>query len=234
VSAEGLPERLASVRERIARACQKGLRDPKDVRLIAVTKLQPPERVLEAAELGLTEFGENRVQEGMRKIEVVSVRYPRLRWHLIGRLQTNKARSAVKYFEEIQSVDREALVAVLAAEAARTERTVPIFVEVNLGEEESKGGIAADRAEVLLRSALADKALEVRGLMAVPPFLDDPEQVRPYFRALRDLRERLSASTGARLPELSMGMSHDFEAAIEEGATCVRIGTALFGERPRR
>jgi pyridoxal phosphate enzyme (YggS family) len=233
VSVEGLPERLASVQERIALACQKSSRDPGDVRLIAVTKLQPPERVLEAAQLGLTEFGENRVQEGVRKIEAVSPQYPRLRWHLIGQLQTNKARSAVKYFEEIQSVDREALVAALAAEAARIERTVPIFVEVNVAGEESKAGITGDRAEALLRSALAAEALEVRGLMAVPPFFDDPEQVRPYFRALRDLRDRLRASTGAPLPELSMGMSHDFEAAIEEGATCVRIGTALFGERPR-
>ena len=231
MSGETFAGRLERVRRRIGASCARSGRDPSSVRLVAVTKTQPASVVAEAARAGLTDFGENRVQEGVAKIEELRTEFPRLVWHLIGRLQSNKAKTAVKYFQEIESVDRDGLAGRIAAEARARNRIVPVFLEINLGSEQTKGGVGSGEARTLLARALSEEGLEVRGLMAVPPYLEDPEAVRPYFRQLRELRDRLREETGSALPELSMGMSHDFEAAIEEGATTIRVGTALFGER---
>ena len=226
---DGLGHRVGEVRERIDRACARARRAPAEVTLVAVTKTHPVETVREAIGHGLTVFGENRVQEGIRKIEALRPDFPSLSWRLIGRLQSNKAKTAVKYFEEIQSVDRNSLLEILSREADPAGR-YPIYVEVNAGGEASKGGVDPSGAGALVRAALARPSIAVRGLMAVPPYAEDPEASRPYFRALAGLRDRLQQETGSPLG-LSMGMSHDFEVAIEEGATVVRVGTALFGPR---
>ncbi|HET7451764.1 MAG TPA: YggS family pyridoxal phosphate-dependent enzyme [Thermoanaerobaculia bacterium] len=225
----GLEGRVAEVRARIERACGRARREPAGVTLVAVTKTHPEATVREAVSHGLTVFGENRVQEGIRKIEALRPDFPALSWRLIGRLQSNKAKTAVKYFEEIQSVDRNSLLEILSREADPAGR-YPIYVEVNAGGEASKGGVDPSGAGALVRAALASPSIAVRGLMAVPPFAEDPEASRPYFRSLAGLRDRLQQETGSPLG-LSMGMSHDFEVAIEEGATVVRVGTALFGPR---
>lgn len=231
MSPADLPGRIRSVGERIARACARVGRDPKEVTLVAVTKTHPEETVRRAAEAGLTVFGENRVQEGVRKIEALRADFPKLSWRLIGRLQSNKAKSAVKYFEEIQSVDRVSLLDVLSREAGGANRVLPIYLEVNVGGESSKAGVEPGELNALLREAAGKPGLRVVGLMTVPPFSEDAEASRPFFRELKALRDRCSAETGVPLPGLSMGMSHDFEIAIEEGATVVRVGTALFGPR---
>jgi len=227
----GLESRARAVRARIEAACGRAGRDPGEVTLVAVTKTHPIEAIRRAIEAGLTVFGENRVQEGTRKIEALRPEFPDLSWRLIGRLQTNKAKSAVRYFEEIQSVDRTALLDVLAREAGSTGRSVPIYVEMNVGGEASKGGAAAPEIDGLVADAASRPGIELRGLMTVPPFSEDPEDSRPFFRTLRETRDRISRETGAALAGLSMGMSHDFEVAIEEGATVVRVGTAIFGAR---
>ena len=229
-SSPELSRRVRDVEERIARACEAANRDRSEVTLVAVSKTHPFETVRRAVEAGLTIFGENRVQEGVRKIEALRPDFPDLSWRLIGRLQTNKAKTAVRYFEEIQSVDRISLLEILSREAGASNR-YPIYVEVNVGGEVSKGGVPPAECGALVRAALAAPSIELRGLMTVPPFSDDPEASRPYFRELRGMRDRLEQETGSPLPGLSMGMSHDFEVAIEEGATVVRVGTALFGPR---
>ncbi len=231
MNAAELSERARRLRGRIARACEKSGRDPGSVRMIAVTKTHPVETVRAAVAAGLTEFGENRVQEGASKIEALRGEFPSLAWILIGRLQTNKAKTALKYFQEIQSVDRDSLLEKIAREATALATVVPILLEVNIGAQESKGGVEPDACGALLAKALAFPSVRVRGLMAVPPPRENPEDARPSFRELRGLRDRLQQESSAALPELSMGMSHDFEVAVEEGATQVRIGTALFGER---
>ena len=231
MSSSDIASRVRAVRRAIERACARAGRDPSEVTLVAVTKTHPPEVVREAVAAGLSIFGENRVQEGIRKIGALRTEFPGLSWRLIGGLQTNKAKSAVRYFEEIQSVDRISLLEALSREAGSSGRCLPIYVEVNVGGERSKAGVAPEACETLVRAALGHPELEVRGLMAVPPFAEDPEASRPFFRELRALRDRIQSAAGAAIPGLSMGMSHDFEAAIEEGATVVRVGTALFGER---
>jgi PLP dependent protein len=231
VNAAEIAESARRLRGRIARACEKSGRDPGGVRMIAVTKTHPVETVRAAVAAGLTEFGENRVQEGASKIESLRAEFPGLAWILIGRLQTNKAKTALKYFQEIQSVDRDSLLEKIAREATALATVVPILLEVNIGAQESKGGVEPDACGALLAKALAFPSVRVRGLMAVPPPRENPEEARPSFRELRGLRDRLQQESSFALPELSMGMSHDFEVAVEEGATQVRIGTALFGER---
>jgi len=229
--AAGLEERARAVRSRIEAACRRAGRDPGEVTLVAVTKTHPEEAIRRAIDAGLTIFGENRVQEGARKIEALRPEFPHLSWRLIGRLQTNKAKSAVRYFEEIQSVDRAALLDVLAREAGSTGRSLPIYVEMNVGGEASKAGAAASEIGDLVAAAASRPGIKLRGLMTVPPFSEDPENSRPFFRALRETRDRIARETGVSLAGLSMGMSHDFEIAIEEGATVVRVGTAIFGAR---
>lgn len=232
--AAGLESRAADVRSRIEAACRRANRDPAAVTLVAVTKTHSVETIRRAIGAGLTVFGENRVQEGVGKIEALRPEFPGLSWRLIGRLQTNKAKTAVRYFEEIQSVDRTALLDVLAREANSAGRAVPIYVEMNVGGEASKGGAAPEEIESLVADASGRPGIELKGLMTVPPFAEDPEDARPFFRTLRETRDRIAEKTGTALPGLSMGMSHDFEVAIEEGATVVRVGTAIFGVREAR
>jgi len=221
---ESATQHLASVRARIAAAAGRAGRDPASVQLIAVTKTVAPERVEEALVAGLTVFGENKVQEAKAKIPLVS---SRAHWHMVGHLQSNKARDAVALFELIHSVDSVKLATELNKWADQAGKTQPILLEVNVAGEASKFGLQPGDAEPALAEINKLPRLEVRGLMTIAPFCEEPEQVRPYFRQLRGLRDQLS------LPELSMGMTHDFEIAIEEGATMVRIGTAIFGERHR-
>lgn len=224
-----LAENLAAIRQRIRAACERAGRDPDSVLLLPVTKSQPPEVVNAAAALALTVFGENKVQEAKAKIPLCS---DRLRWHFIGHLQTNKCRDAVELFEMIQSVDSLHLARELNKRAEQAAKRIPVLLEVNVAGERSKFGYVPEALLAELPALNALPRLEIRGLMTVPPWSPDPEKVRPHFRRLRELKERCEQILGAPLPHLSMGMSGDFEVAIEEGATIVRIGTALFGPRP--
>ncbi len=226
-----LAANLEHVRQRLAAACARAGRDPATVTLLAVTKGQPPEVVQAAARLGLTLFGENRVQEARAKIPLCS---GRLHWHLIGHLQTNKAREAVHWFEMIQSLDSLHLAAELQKQADKAARTMPVLLEVNVAGEASKFGYAPDRLLAELAALNAFPRLVLQGLMTLAPWAPDPEKVRPVFRRLRELKTECEQRLGAPLPHLSMGMSGDFEVAIEEGATLIRLGTVLFGPRPAR
>jgi hypothetical protein len=218
-----LSDRIAMVQHRIAQAAQRAGRDVADITLVAVTKKVPPEIVDEAVAGGLRLFGESKVQEARAKIPLVS---GRAHWQMIGHLQSNKARDAVMLFELIHSVDTVHLALELNKWADRAGKTQEILLEVNVAGEKSKFGMPPDEVESAVEQIGAMNRLRVRGLMTIAPFVEDVENVRPYFRRLRALRDRLG------LEELSMGMTHDFEAAIEEGATLVRVGTAIFGERP--
>ena len=231
LSADEIAERRDEVLRRIARAAARAGRDPSEISLLAVTKSHPAETVRRAALSGMRLFGENRVAEGAEKIQALRGDFPGLEWRLIGPLQTNKARPALQYFSVIESLDRERLATRLEGLLAGKEGTVRVLVEVNLAGESSKSGVPPGGIEALAAIAFACPHLEVRGVMAVPPFAEDPEESRPYFRELRRIRERLADRFGKPLPELSMGMTHDFEVAVEEGATEVRVGTALFGPR---
>ncbi len=225
-----LAANLQAIQQRIAAACARAGRDTTSVTLLAVTKSQPPEAVRQAAELGLTLFGENKVQEAKAKIPLCP---SRLHWHMIGHLQTNKCRDAVSLFEMIQGVDSIHLAEEINRRAEQTGKTIPILLEVNAVGEASKFGYRPEQllAEFMQINALT--RLEIHGLMTIPPWTPDPERVRPVFRQVRELKQRCEQLLGAPLPHLSMGMTGDFEVAIEEGATMVRIGTALFGERPK-
>ncbi len=224
-----LATRLALVRERIAAACQRSGRDPASVRIVAVTKTQPAAQVAEAMAAGVDAIGENRVQEAAGKRPHLA---PTVPWHLIGPLQRNKARQALELFDVIETVDRPALADRLESLVAPLPRVVPVFLEVNIGGESSKHGVPPAEVESLLSHVLIHcPHLAVQGLMTVPPWSTDPEQVRPYFRQLRHLAEGLAARLGLAKLELSMGMSDDFEVAVEEGASWVRLGRVLFGER---
>ena len=219
---------LEAVRGRIAAACARGGRDPADVTLVAVSKNHPPESVRALTELGVTVFGENRVQEAKAKVPLSP---GRARWHLIGHLQSNKCRDAVQLFEMIESVDSLALAEELQKWADKAAKTVPILLEVNVAGEASKFGYRPDLVLADLARINALTKLEIHGLMTVAPWSSEAEKVRPIFRRLRELRTECEQRLGAPLPHLSMGMSGDFEGAIAEGATIVRIGTALFGPR---
>jgi len=224
-----IADRLAEVGRRIRAATEVTDRDPGSVKLIAVGKTFPAERLRQALEAGATDFGENRVQEAVAKIPQVSG----ATWHLIGPLQRNKARAALEVFDVVHTVDRLEIADRLQflLEEHWPERLLPVTIEINLGSEPQKAGAVPEDAEALLRHVLGCDRLAVSGLMAIPPWSTDPEATRPHFRALRELRDRLEQDTGVPLPELSMGMSHDFEVAIAEGATMVRVGTAIFGAR---
>lgn len=221
---------IQRVRERIEAACVRAGRDPKSVTLVAVTKTQPPEVVCEAARLGLTLFGENKVQEAKAKIPLCPARAT---WHMIGHLQTNKAREAVTLFEMIQSVDSLHVAEELDRRAQLASRTVPILLEVNIVGEASKFGYHPERLLAELEGLNALARLEIHGLMTIPPWTPVAEKARPVFRRLRELKAACEQTLGAPMAHLSMGMTGDFEVAIEEGSTMVRIGTALFGERRR-
>jgi PLP dependent protein len=216
---------LEAVHERVARACERAGRKPDDVLLIAVSKTVEIERIRLAVTAGVRALGENRVQEAKEKVAGLGRPVP---WHLIGSLQTNKARDAVELFDWIHSVDREELARELDRRAHQRERRVKILVQVNVGEEPQKGGVHPAELKGLLESLTALSNLEVRGLMCIPPAAETADASRPWFKRLRDLRD------AAGLEHCSMGMSGDFEVAIEEGATMVRVGTAIFGPRAPR
>lgn len=224
-----LAENLARIRERIEAACARAGRDPATVELLAVSKNHPAASVTALASLGLSLFGENRIQEAKVKIP----RCPgRLRWHMIGHLQSNKARDAVLLFEMIQSVDSLDLARELQRRAETASRTLRVLIEVNVAGESTKFGYSPVRLLEELPALNALRRLEIHGLMCMAPYATRPETVRPVFRRCRELAQEAGRALGAPLTVLSMGMSGDFEVAIEEGSTLVRIGTALFGERP--
>jgi pyridoxal phosphate enzyme (YggS family) len=231
-----IAENLAQVRERLDAAAHRTGRRSEDIALMAVSKTFPAERIREAYDMGLRLFGENRVQEFGGKID--SLRdLDAAEWHLIGHLQTNKAAKAVELFTAVDSVDSLRLAQKLNASAQQLGKKLAVLIEINVGGEAAKSGVAPESRELedLLLAAPELEHLELAGLMTVPPFADDPPEARPYFRKLRELRDQIAAR---RLPAidihtLSMGMSHDFEVAIEEGSTCVRVGTAIFGERAK-
>jgi hypothetical protein len=225
-------ENLATIGRRMRAACDRADRDPAGVRLVAVTKTVAVDRIREALAAGVTILGENYVQEARDK-KAALADFP-VSWHFIGHLQSNKANVAAELFDWIHSLDRESLARALDRAAQKRGRRIPVLIEVNLGDELTKSGIAPDHLLPLFRALQPLDGLWLRGLMALPPYCADQEAVRPYFQQLRLLFEQLrdAAPHPEELTELSMGMSHDFEVAIEEGATLVRIGTALFGERP--
>jgi pyridoxal phosphate enzyme (YggS family) len=223
--------RLSAVRARVARAAETAHRDPQTICLVAVSKTFDVSRVRAAAVEGQLDFGENRVQEALQKID--QARDLRLRWHLVGHLQSNKARKAAAEFAWIHSIDSAELVNRVDAAAAEAGTRPLLLVQVDLAGEATKHGARPETLEEIFAAARECRAARVAGLMILPPFFDDPEQTRPYFRRLRLLRDGLAAKgvPAEMLAHLSMGMSHDFEVAIEEGATIIRVGTAIFGER---
>ena len=225
-----LEANIRAVQQRIEAACTRAKREPGSVTLVAVTKGQPPKVVSAAAALGLSLFGENKVQEAKAKIPSCP---GRLHWHMLGHLQTNKCRDAVGLFEMVQSVDSLHVAEELDKRAEQAAKRLPVLLEVNAVGEASKFGYHPARLLEDLERLNALPRLEIHGLMTVPPWAPDPEKVRPVFRQMRELKQRCEQILGAPLPHLSMGMTGDFEVAIEEGATMVRIGTALFGSRPK-
>ena len=229
---EPLAARFAGVRDRVAAAARKAGRSPEEITLVAISKTHPAAAIDSLIALGATDFGENRVQEAEQKIEEIG--RERARWHLVGHLQANKARRAVSLFDVIHSLDSRELAARLDRLCAEEGRdTLPVLIQVDLGHEETKSGIDEAGLNDLVDGLGPLKRLRLAGLMTLPPFFEDAEQSRPFFRRLRQLRDEL-AGRGAFIDgpgELSMGMTHDFEVAIEEGATMVRVGTAIFGQR---
>jgi len=229
-------ENIAAVQEQVEAAARRAHRDPGEIALMAVTKTHPPERIREAYDAGLRLFGENRVQEFAGKASALAD-LAGAEWHMIGHLQTNKAGRAVELFTAVDSVDSVKLAEKLDAAARGLGKKLRVLIEVNVGGEAAKSGVAAESRELeeLVLAAPRLDGLEFCGLMTVPPFTEDPEGARPYFRTLRALREAIAARrlAGVRMDVLSMGMSHDFSVAIEEGSTCVRVGTAIFGERTK-
>ncbi len=229
-------ENIAEVQRRITQAARRAGRDPGEVSLMAVTKTLPPERIREAYHAGIRLFGENRVQEFAGKADVLRD-LKDAKWHMIGHLQSNKAGKAAELFVAVDSVDSLRLAQRLNTAAQELGKKLAVLIEINIGGEEAKSGIAtgSNELEEILLAAPGLEHLEFRGLMTVPPFTEDSQQARPHFRKLRELRDQIAAHQwpGIGMNVLSMGMSHDFEVAIEEGSTCVRVGTAIFGERTK-
>jgi len=230
-------ENLARVRERIAAAARRAGRNPEEITLMGVSKTFPVERIREAHTAGLRVFGENRVQEFADKAGSLHD-LADAEWHLIGHLQSNKAAKAAGLFGAIDSVDSVRLAEKLNGAAENAGKTLPILIEINVGGEDAKSGIApaSQELEQILLAAPSWGNLKVRGLMTVPPYSENPEEARPFFRHLREIRDQISSRklSAIGMEVLSMGMSHDFDAAIEEGSTCVRVGTAIFGLRESR
>lgn len=235
-----IADNIVRVEEQIAAACRKANRSRGSVHLMAVSKTHPPESILEACAAGIDLFGENRVQEFAEKqpalsAESIFATQPPTRFHLIGPLQSNKAARAVKLFDAVDTVDSLRLAERLDQAAGENGMTLPVCIEIKLSPEESKHGLVPDTAELdeLFERLPNFLHLRAHGLMTIPPYAEDPEQARPYFRRLRDLRDSLAQRyPKVAFDELSMGMSHDFSVAIEEGATMIRVGTAIFGARP--
>jgi PLP dependent protein len=231
-----IAENIARIRERMATAARRAGRNPADITLMAVSKTFPPELIREAYGAGIRVFGENRVQEFAGKAGALRD-LADAEWHLIGHLQSNKAAKAAELFDAIDSVDSVRLAERLNSFAGAVGKMLPVLIEINVGGEEAKSGIASGskESEHILLGAPKWKNLKLCGLMAVPPYMEDPEAVRAYFRHLREIRDGIAARhlPTVSMEVLSMGMSHDFEVAIEEGSTCVRVGTAIFGERAK-
>ena len=234
-----ISENIAVVRERIERAARRAGRPSQEIALMAVSKMHPPEKIREAYDAGHRLFGENRVQEFSSKFDALR-NLRDAEWHMIGHLQTNKAAKTAELFRAVDSVDSLKLAEKLDAAARNLGKKLDILIEINVGGEAAKSGVAPDSPELeaLLLAASRFEALGFRGLMTVPPFTEDPEGARRYFRKLRVLRDTIASRNLPAIAmnqlSLSMGMSHDFEVAIEEGSTCVRVGTAIFGERTKR
>jgi len=231
-----IAENIGSIRKRIAEAARRAGRNPSDITLMAVSKTFPPESVREAYAAGIRVFGENRVQEFAGKAEALRG-LAGMEWHLIGHLQSNKAVKAAELFGAVDSLDSVRLAEKLNAAAEAAGKMLPVLIEINVGGEEAKSGVSPDTEELerILMGATQWKHLAIRGLMTVPPYTDDPEGARPFFRELHGIRDRIAARdlSGVAINVLSMGMSHDFEVAVEEGSTCVRVGTGIFGERAK-
>lgn len=229
-----IAENIARVREQIASAALRAGREPREVSLMAVTKTVSADRIREAHAAGVRLFGENRVQEFAGKAQALADLTP-AEWHMIGHLQSNKSRAAAELFRGVDSVGSLRLLQRLNSAAEELGKKLPVLIEINIGGEAAKSGVTADSAELeqILTSAPQCELVEIQGLMAVPPYSEDPEQSRPFFRRMRALRDQIAARKlpAISMRTLSMGMSHDFEGAIEEGSTCVRIGTAIFGTR---
>ncbi len=226
--------RVDALGRQIAGACRRAGRDPARVELLAVTKTHPPAAIDYAARCGLRAIGENRVQEGVAKKPLVAPGSAALRWELIGHLQSNKARDAAACFDRVQSVDSEKLLRHLDRAAAEKGKTLAILLQINAGRDPAKFGAEPEDAPRLLDAALALPNLRVDGLMTIAPLSGDPAVAERTFANLREIRDRLAASRGVELRELSMGMSGDFEAAIAAGSTTIRVGTALYGDRPEK
>ena len=227
---------IARTQERIVTAARRAGRDPDEITLMAVSKTFPPDPIREAYAAGVRVFGENRVQEFAAKADLLRG-LADAEWHLIGHLQTNKAGKAVELFSAVDSVDSVRLAERLNSAAEKAGKTLSVLVEINVGGEEAKSGVAPGSGELeqILAGTSQWKNLQIRGLMTVPPYTDDPEGARPFFRQLREIRNQIAARSlpSVSMEVLSMGMSHDFEVAIEEGSTCVRVGTAIFGAREK-
>jgi PLP dependent protein len=229
-----LESRYQAVLTRVEKRARQAGRSPSDITLIAVTKTHPAETIREALSLGMMDFGENRVQEAEQKINAIG--RDSARWHLIGHLQANKARRAVQLFDLIHSLDSMALAQRLDRLCQAERRELPVLIQVDLAGEQTKSGVKEAELKELADVVRDCRNLSLRGLMTLPPFFEEPEQVRPYFRRLRELRDELDRQEyfGDETGELSMGMTHDFEIAIDEGATMIRIGTAIFGAREHK
>jgi pyridoxal phosphate enzyme (YggS family) len=230
-----LLENIKNIYRKISYAAMRAGRSPFDIKLISVTKTVGIDRIKEAIDLGLRIFGENRVQEAKEKISKFEIRISNLRieWHLIGHLQKNKAKTAVELFDLIHSLDSVELAETLNKHAEKAGKVQRVLLEVKLSEEETKHGVSRKNLMGLIEAVSDMKNLKLEGVMTMPPFFENPEMVRPFFRELRELRNSAEA-LGYKLPELSMGMTNDFEVAIEEGATMVRVGTGIFGERDEK
>ncbi len=233
-----IADNLAAVRERMGAAARRSGRDFNSIKLMAVCKMQTVAAIRAAYEAGQRLFGENRVQEFQEKsvqVRELASGSDGVRFHLIGHLQSNKTNLAAELFDAIDSVDSLHVMERLNMTAQRMGKAIPVLLEINIGGEAQKPGLPPDCAELneILLAAPKFPGTQICGLMAVPPYIEDPEKVRPYFRKLRELRERIASRrlTAVEMSELSMGMSHDFEVAIEEGSTCVRVGSAIFGAR---
>lgn len=231
-----IAENISRLQEQIANAANRSGRDPHEVSIMAVTKTVPPDRIREAHMAGIRLFGENRVQEFAGK-EPSLADLNGAEWHMIGHLQSNKSRAAAEIFHAVDAVDSLRLLQRLNSAARELGKKIPVLLEINIGGENTKSGVARDSAELeeMLTAAPSCDHVDIRGLMTVPPYDDDPEKSRPFFRHMRALRDQIGARQlpAISMGTLSMGMSHDFEIAIEEGSTCVRVGTAIFGERPK-
>ncbi len=225
----GIRENYERIREEIEKACQRVGRNPQEVKVLAATKTRSSEEIEEAYRAGIRLFGENRVQEAREKIPKLKDLLKGAQWHMIGHLQRNKVKYAVELFNVIETVDRKSLVDEL--EKRLKGKEIEVLIEVKLSSEESKHGCKPQEVKELAEYILKRPNLKLKGLMTVPPFYEDMELVRPFFIRLREIKERLEEELKVELSELSMGMSHDFKVAVEEGATIVRIGTALFGPR---